>query len=224
MNDEIFESVERYIDDLFAPGDAALDAALQSMKDAGLPEIQVAPGHGQFLYLLAKTCGAERILEIGTLGGYSTIWLARALPETGRLITLERDPAYAEVARANIERAGLSDRVEIRVGAALDSLAELADEEENARPFDVVFLDADKVNNVKYLRWAQARTRPGSLILADNVIRRGTVLEPGADDASARGAAEFNAALAADPTIEAIILQQVGSKGHDGLAVARVCS
>ncbi|NNG05035.1 MAG: O-methyltransferase [Inquilinus sp.] len=218
MGDHKFESVERYIDDLFVPADPALDAALAA-QSAGLPDIQVSAGQGKLLYLLARLCGARRILEIGTLAGYSAIWLGRALRVDGRLITLEVNAEHAAMARTNLDRAGLGGRVEVLVGTALETLPRLAAGVD--APFDLVFLDADKTGYVAYLDWALELTRPGGLILADNVVRGGTVLDAGAD-AAAQGARAFNAALAADPRVEAIVVQQVGSKGHDGLAIARM--
>jgi predicted O-methyltransferase YrrM len=220
VDQTLFEAIDRYIDTLFAPADPALDAALRASAEAGLPAIQVSPGQGKLLYLLARLCGVRRILEIGTLGGYSAIWLGRALPADGRLVSLERDPAHAELARANLARAGLGDRVEVVVGPALETLPALA--QGGAAPFDMVFIDADKGGYPAYLDWALRLTGPGALIAADNVVRGGAVLDPDGDDAAARGARAFNAALAAEPRLEAIILQQVGTKGHDGLALARV--
>jgi predicted O-methyltransferase YrrM len=215
----IFTILDRYIDDLFAPEDEVLMAALKEARKAGLPEIQVSAGQGKFVYLLAKVVGARRILEIGTLGGYSTIWLARALPEGGLLVTLEIENKYAEVAASNLARAGLLNKVEIVVGPALDTLPKVADRQ---APFDFVFLDADKVNYPNYFPHIMRSVRQGALILADNVIRKGTVLDPKPDDPSAGAARAFNAMIAADPRLEAVVLQQVGIKEHDGLAIARV--
>jgi predicted O-methyltransferase YrrM len=215
----IFTILDRYIDDLFAPEDEVLTAALKEARKAGLPEIQVSAGQGKFVYLLAKVVGARRILEIGTLGGYSTIWLARALPEDGLLVTLEIEDKYAEVAGSNLARAGLLNKVEIVVGPALDTLPKVADRQ---APFDFVFLDADKVNYPNYFPHIMRSVRQGALILADNVIRKGTVLDPKPDDPSAGAARAFNAMIASDPRLEAVVLQQVGIKGHDGLAIARV--
>ena len=175
---------------------------------------------GKFIYLLAKLAGARRILEMGTLGGYSTIWLARSLPEDGRLVTLELEAAHAEVARANIARAGLSAKVEIIVGSALQTLPKVCDPA--AEPFDLVFLDADKENYLNYFHYIMRGVHNGSLILADNVIRSGAVMAPRHDDTAAMATRSFNAMLAADNRLEALVLQQVGVKGHDGLAMARV--
>jgi predicted O-methyltransferase YrrM len=215
----IFTILDRYIDDLFAPEDEALKAARREARKADLPEIQVSPGQGKFIYLLAKIVGARRILELGTLGGYSAIWLARALPEDGLLVTLELENKYAQVATSNLARAGLKNRVEIIVGPALETLPKVVDRK---APFDLVFLDADKVNYPNYFPLIMQTVRRGTLILADNVIRKGTVLNPNHDDPSAGAARAFNAMIAADPRLEAVVLQQVGIKGHDGLAIARV--
>jgi predicted O-methyltransferase YrrM len=220
MNEEVFTAVERYIDHLFAPAEPALEAALEASLAAGLPQIHVSASQGKFLYLLAKLCRARHILEIGTLAGYSTIWLARALPPDGWLISLESDADHARVARANVARAGLAERVRIIVGPALRTLAEMAADHD--LPFDMVFIDADKTSYPDYLDWAIRLARPGSLILADNVIREGGVLDPDNSDEMASAARAFNAKLAADARLEAVVLQQVGSKGHDGLALAVV--
>ena len=220
MSKDLFERIDDYIDRLFVPPDAQLEAALARAAKAGLPPIQISAGQGKFLNMLAKICGARRILELGTLGGYSTIWMARALPEDGSLVSLEYSAEHAKVARENIAAAGLSRKVEVIVGAALDTLPALA--ARGVAPFDFVFIDADKGNYPAYLEWAIKLTQPGSLILADNVIRQGAVLDAAGGDDMAKGAAKFNTRLASDQRLEAIILQQVGTKGHDGLAIARV--
>ncbi|MEE1749696.1 MULTISPECIES: O-methyltransferase [unclassified Streptomyces] len=212
--------VDDYFNGLLVGPDEALDAAVENSDAAGLPAIQVAANQGKLLNLLARLQGARTVLEIGTLGGYSTIWLARALPEGGRVVTLEADPAYAEVARANIERAGLADVVEIRVGRALDTLPELA--AEGHGPFDVVFIDADKPSNPDYLAWSLKLTRPGSLIIADNVVRDGEVVDGTSDDPKVQGVRRFTELVAAEPTLTATALQTVGSKGYDGLMMALV--
>src|SRR5580704_5149394 len=219
-DDDLFVTIDGYIDALFAPEDEALRAAVAEARSEGLPQIQVSAGQGKLLYLLAKLAGARRILEVGTLGGYSAIWLARALPDDGFLITLELEPAHAKVAAKSLAHAGLLEKVELIVGSALESLPRLADRGEG--PFDLVFLDADKVNYSNYFVSIMRMVRPGSLILADNVIRAGTVLHPRDDDPSAGAARAFNAMIAADERLEAIVIQQVGIKGHDGLAIARV--
>ncbi|MCX5343591.1 O-methyltransferase [Streptomyces atratus] len=212
--------VDDYFNGLLVGPDEALDAAVEASDKAGLPAIQVAANQGKLLNLLARLQGARTVLEIGTLGGYSTIWLARALPEGGRVVTLEADPAYAEVARANIERAGLADVVEIRLGRALDTLPELA--EQGYGPFDVVFIDADKPSNPDYLAWSLKLTRPGSLIIADNVVRDGEVVDGGSDDPKVQGVRRFTELVAAEPTLTATALQTVGAKGYDGLLMALV--
>ncbi|MCX4786726.1 MULTISPECIES: O-methyltransferase [unclassified Streptomyces] len=212
--------VDDYFNGLLVGSDEALDAAVEASDKAGLPAIQVAANQGKLLHLLARLQGARTVLEIGTLGGYSTIWLARALPEGGKLVTLESDPECAEVARGNIERAGLAEVVEIRVGRALDTLPELA--EEGYGPFDVVFIDADKPSNPDYLAWSLKLTRPGSLIIADNVVRDGEVVDGASDDPKVQGVRRFTELVAAEPTLTATALQTVGSKGHDGLMMALV--
>lgn len=220
MTHDQWNAVDSYFAGLFAPPDDALDAALRATADAGMPLINVAPNQGKLLYLLARAIGARSILEIGTLGGYSTIWLARALQPGGRLITLEIDPAHAAVARATIERAGLAEAVEVRVGPALDILPQLVGS--GADPFDLVFIDADKVSTPDYLAWAMRLTRPGSLIIIDNVVRGGAVSDPSSGDESVQGIRRALAALADDPRVTATALQTVGGKGYDGLAIALV--
>ena len=220
MDRDLFATVDRYVEGLFIGTDAALEAAVADSQAAGLPAIQVSPVQGCLLHLLALLVRARRILEIGTLGGYSTIWLARALPDDGHLISLESQPRHAEVARANIARAGLAERVEIRIGRALDTLAALA--ATGPAPFDMVFIDADKDAYLDYLQWALRLTRSGSLIVADNVVRRGVIPVAGEDGARALGIQRFNAALAAEPRVTATILPLVGSKGFDGMALAVV--
>lgn len=220
MDLELVSAVDTYIETLLHERDPIFESALKASDDAGLPEIQISPSQGRFLYLLAKLIGARRILEIGTLGGYSTIWLARALPSGGRLVTLESETKHAEVARRNIAHAKLDDKVEVRVGSALDRLPELQSES----LFDLVFIDADKNNYPGYLDWALKLTRPGGLLLADNVVREGKVIDQHSDDPNVIGVRRFNEMLASDERVEAVILQQVGSKGYDGLALARVGS
>ena len=215
-------TVDRYFTDLLAPADDALNAALADSAAAGLPEIAVAPNQGKLLHLLVAATGAKNVLEIGTLGGYSTIWLARALPADGRLITLEYSPAHADVARANIARAGLDKTVEVRVGAALDTLPLL--EQEGAGPFDFVFVDADKVNNPHYVSWALKLSRPGSLIVVDNVGRGGRVATEHPDDPAVTGTREMFELVAREPRLDATAFQTVGTKGYDGLLIARVVS
>jgi predicted O-methyltransferase YrrM len=216
MSDQLWADVDRYITDLLVGGDEALDGALADSDAAGLPSIAVAPNQGKLLHILASAIRARDILEIGTLGGYSTIWLARALAPGGRLVTLEADAKHAEVARANLDRAGLAGIVEIRVGQALATLPSLAG------PFDLVFIDADKPNNPEYFKWAVRLTRPGGLIIVDNVIRRGDVIDADNGDPTVRGTRRLHEALAAEPKVLATVIQTVGSKGHDGFAVALV--
>ncbi|MET9434446.1 O-methyltransferase [Streptomyces sp. NPDC006551] len=220
MTNDQWTSVDRYFTDLLAPADEALAAALADSKAAGLPEIAVAPNQGKLLNLLATMLGARTILEIGTLGGYSTIWLARALPADGRLITLEYNPAHADVARANIARAGLDKIVEVRTGAALDTLPQL--EAEGAGPFDLVFIDADKANNAHYVSWALKLSRPGTLIIVDNVVRGGKVAVAHPDDPAITGTREMIELVSREPRLDATAVQTVGTKGYDGLLVARV--
>ncbi|MFN6561474.1 MAG: O-methyltransferase [Nostoc sp. ChiSLP01] len=220
MTQEQWTAVDRYLTDLFVPPDAVLDAALEASAAAGLPPHNVSPNQGKLLLLLAQLQGARTILEIGTLGGYSTIWLARGLPSDGYLITLEADPKHAEVAQSNIARADLSDVVEVRVGQALSTLPQLA--AEGRGPFDLIFIDADKPNNPDYLAWALKLSRRGSLIIADNVVRNGAVIDTASSDASVQGVRRFNELLASEPRVSTTALQTVGSKGYDGFAIALV--
>lgn len=220
MTQEQWTAVDRYFSDHLVPADPALVAALEASTAAGLPEIQVSPLQGKLLHLLARAQGARRVLEIGTLGGYSTIWLARALPRDGRMITLEADPKHAEVARSNIARAGLAEVVEIRLGRALDTLPKLA--AEGGDPFDLVFIDADKPSNPDYFKWALQLSRPGSLILIDNVVRDGNVIDAASDDPDVQGTRRLIDLLAAEPRISATAIQTAGVKGYDGLAIALV--
>ncbi|KYF77569.1 methyltransferase [Sorangium cellulosum] len=220
MAQEQWSAVDRYITDLLVPPDAALDAALEASAAAGLPPINVAPNQGKLLNLLARIHGARTILEIGTLGGYSTIWLARALPDGGRLITLESEPKHAEVARANLDRAGVADRVELRLGRALDTLPKLA--AEGRGPFDLIFIDADKPSNPDYFAWALKLSRRGSVIVVDNVVRRGAVVDPESADPNVQGVRRLYELLAAERRVSATAIQTVGAKGYDGLAVALV--
>jgi predicted O-methyltransferase YrrM len=216
MTQDIYQQVDGYIAGLVAPEDDALSAARTASLKAGLPDIAVSAAEGKLLHVLARAVSAQRILEIGTLGGYSTIWLARALPPNGRLITIEVDKHHADVARSNIARAHLADRVELRVGAALEVLRMLAG------PFDLIFIDADKESYVEYFEWAVRLARPGALIVADNVVRKGEVVDAAATDTRVQGAQRFNAALAQNRSVSAAIIQTVGAKGHDGMALAVV--
>ena len=220
MIPESWIAVGRYFTELLVPSDAPLDAALRANAEAGLPPHDVLPPEGKLLHLLARIQGARAILEIGTLGGYSTIWLARALPPGGRLVTLEADSRHAEIARRNIAGAGLADMVELRLGPALASLAQLA--AEGRGPFDLFFIDADKQNNPDYLAWALKLSRRGSLIIADNVVRNGAVVDGRARDPGILGIRRFIELLAAEPRVTATAIQTVSSKGYDGLAIALV--
>jgi predicted O-methyltransferase YrrM len=216
----VWDAVDRYFVDRFGLSDPVLEETLRSTEAAGLPTIQVSALQGRLLYLIAQIVGARRILEIGTLGGYSSIWLARALPPGGRLVSLELEPHHAAVARANIERAHLSDRVEVRVGRAIDSLDQLC--AEGAAPFDLVFIDADKESYPEYLGASLQLARPGTVLIADNVIRNGTIIEPQHPDPRVQGIRRFFERMAAEPRLVAAPLQMVGSKGYDGWAIARV--
>lgn len=220
MTQELWTAVDNYIVSKVHPPDASLDEAIRASEEAGLPSIQVSPAQGKFLYLLAKVQRAQRILEIGTLGGYSTIWLARALPDHGRLITMEIDPKHAAVARSNLEREGVSDKVEVLVGNALDLLPDL--EKRNEAPFDLSFIDADKASIPKYFESALGMSRKGSLILIDNVVREGAVIDENSEDVSVKGVRRLNDMIASDSRVTATVLQTVGIKGYDGLAIALV--
>ncbi|HLH11993.1 MAG TPA: O-methyltransferase [Methylovirgula sp.] len=216
MSQETWSAAESYICGHLLGDDPILQAALAVSEEAGLPRIAVAPNEGKLLHLLARALNARSILEIGTLGGYSTIWLARALAPGGRLITLEANPKHAAVARANIARAGLADVVDLRLGPALESLAELAG------PFDLIFIDADKENNAEYFRWAVKLARPGGLIIVDNVVRDGEITNPATRDPMVQGTQRFYEAMEAEQRVSATAVQTVGSKGHDGFAIALV--
>ena len=220
MNQETWTAVDRYLADLFVPSDPALDAALEASAAAGLPAINVSPNQGKLLQLLARMQGARNILEIGTLGGYSTIWLARALPAGGRLITLEFEPRHAEVARANLVRAGLAGVVELRIGRAQDTLPQLA--AEGCGPFDLIFIDADKEGYPDYFVWALKLARRGTLIIADNVVRKGAVIDASSNDPLVQGVRRFHDLLAAEKRVSGTVFQTVGSKGYDGFAIALV--
>jgi predicted O-methyltransferase YrrM len=225
MEEELWTAVDGYIADHLLAADPVLDAALRSSREEGLTRGAVAPNQGKLLEILARVQGARSILELGTLGGYSTIWLARALPEGGRLISLEADPRHAEVARKNIANAGLAGVVQVRVGAALETLRQLV--AEGAGPFDLIFIDADKRNNPGYLDWSLRLSRPGTLIIADNVVRAGLIINPdGSDPRLGEGGVQalrrFYELLAAEPRVSATAIQTVGSKGHDGFVLALV--
>ena len=219
VNEQLIERIDAYIEALFTPPDAALSRNLADAEAAGLPAINVSPNQGRLLYLLAKIAGAKRVLEVGTLGGYSTTWLARALPADGLVVTLELDPRHAEVARRNLERAALAPAIDLRVGPAADSLRELI--RSATAPFDLVFLDANKSGYVEYLDLALQLSRPGTLILADNVIRHGLVLDSKPADPNDAGAKAYNEAIAGDPRLESLILPIVRAR-MDGLAISLV--
>ena len=220
MSQKTWTTVDSYLAETLIPADPILEAALAANAAAELPSIDVSPTQGKFLHLLATIHGAKRILEVGTLGGYSTIWLARALPGDGKLISLEFSPKHAAVAQSNVRNAGLSSIVEIRVGAAADSLAQL--HKEGAQPFDMIFIDADKPNNPTYLEWAVKLSRKGTLIVVDNVIRDGKIADADSTDPAITGTRRMFEMLAANPSLEATALQTVGSKGYDGFAFALV--
>jgi predicted O-methyltransferase YrrM len=220
MLQERWTAVDGYIDDNLVPADPVLEAALRASADVGLPPISVSPSQGKLLHVLARAQGARKILEIGTLGGYSAIWLARALPPGGSLITLEAEPRHAEVARANLARAGLADIVEVRVGPAQDTLPQLHATGEG--PFDLIFIDADKAGYPGYLSWSLRLSRPGTMIIADNVVRGGDVADSASRDVNVQGVRRFIEAMAAEPRVSATVVQTVGSKGYDGFALAVV--
>jgi predicted O-methyltransferase YrrM len=215
---EQWAKVDGFIVEHLVPADAGLSAALSANSAAGLAAHDVAPNQGKLLHIFARMVNARRILEIGTLGGYSTIWLARALPQGGQLITLEADPKHAEIARANIARAGLAEFVELKIGPALETLPTL----EGDKPFDLIFIDADKPNNPAYLTWALKLARPGTVIIGDNVVRDGAILDPWSGDPRVQGVQDFIRMLAADPRLTSTALQTVGSKGWDGFTISIV--
>jgi predicted O-methyltransferase YrrM len=222
VNQDVWSAVDRFISDMQIARDAALEATLAANESAGLPGIDVTPNQGKLLELLARIQGASSILELGTLGGYSTIWLARALPADGRLVTLESVPRHAEVARENIARAGFADVVELRVGPALETLPKLV--AEGAGPFDLIFLDANKDGYPEYFTWALELSRPGTLIVADNVVRDGRVADLDDDNPYVVGARRFLELVGIEPRVTATTIQTVGSKGYDGFTLAVVTS
>lgn len=220
MDQKLFEKVDHYISSLFKTEDDALSATLKSLDESGIPQISVSPNQGKFLQILATLCQAKKILEVGTLGGYSTICMARALPADGRIITLELDPKHAAVAQKNINNAGQGSKVDIRIGKAIESLPKLL--AEHAGPFDMIFIDADKAPYAEYFQWALKLSRPGTLIIADNVIREGKVLDPNSKDDMVTGVQRFNKILAENKDVTAVIVQMVGIKEWDGMALAIV--
>lgn len=217
---EQWTAVDRYLSDRFIPSDPVLEVAQADSAAAGLPSISVSPVQGKLLNLLAQSCRARTILEIGTLGAYSTIWLARALPDNGRMITLEYEPRHAQVAQKNLARAALSDRVELILGKALDSLPRLVDDPR--APFDLIFIDADKPATADYFEWALKLSHKGSLIIVDNVVRNGNVVEAASEDAAVQGVRRFHDRIAREPRVSATAIQTVGCKGYDGFAMALV--
>jgi predicted O-methyltransferase YrrM len=220
VTQERWSAVDEYVAGLLVPHDPALEAAQNASDSAGLPAIQVSPPQGKLLNLLARSVGAKTILEFGTLGAYSTIWLGRALPEGGRLVTLEADPGYAKVARENIARAGLEDVVDLRVGAALDLLPDLL--ADDIGPFDFTFIDADKENSTAYLAWSLDHSRSGGLIVADNVVRDGTLADPESEDPKVQAQRRLHEMVAAENRVSATTIQTVGGKGYDGFLIALV--
>ena len=221
MNSEkTWSAVDEYLGDLLGTDDAVLKETLAASDKGDLPEIQVSATQGKLLHLLARMHGARRILELGTLGGYSTIWLARALPADGKLVTLEYEPKHAEVARQNFRRAGVAPLIDLRVGAALDTLLQLV--KEGVGPFDLIFIDADKDNYPDYFRWSLKLARRGTVIIADNVIRQGAVIQPNHEDPRVQGVRQFLDLVAAEPRVSATALQTVGAKGYDGFAFVLV--
>lgn len=220
MSLEQWTAVDGYIADHLIPADPTLEAALAASVVAGLPTINVTPQQGKFLYLLARIQGARNILEIGTLAGYSTLWLARALPDDGRLVTLELEPKHAAVARENFERAGLASRIELRVGPAMETLGDLV--AQHRGPFDLIFIDADKMSMPEYFQWAMKLSRKGTVIIADNVVRNGAVVDATSVDESVRGVRRLMDFLSTEPRVTATALQTVGNKGYDGFCLAVV--
>ncbi|NER80943.1 MAG: O-methyltransferase [Leptolyngbya sp. SIO1D8] len=220
MNQLTWNAVDTYFTDVLVSSDTALEKAIADSQTAGLPPHHVSPNQGKLLQLLAQMQGAEKILEIGTLGGYSTIWLARAVPSNGCVVTLEANPDYAEIAVKNITRANLSHIVDVRVGKAIETLPQLW--KEDLAPFDFIFIDADKPSNPEYLQWSLKLSRPGTVIIGDNVVRNGEVINPNSLDARVQGVRQFCELLAAEPKVSATAIQTVGSKGYDGFTIARV--
>jgi predicted O-methyltransferase YrrM len=220
MTQEQWTRVDEHLSSLLVPDDVALENALKTSEQAGLPPIQVSPVQGKLLNLLSRSVKARRILEIGTLGAYSTIWLARALDSGGRLITLESEPLHAKVAQTNLRAAGLDSVVELRLGPALETLSVLVSE--RAGPFDLIFIDADKVNTPSYFQWSLKLSRPGTVIIVDNVVRRGEIADPSSNDPAVQAMRQFLSMLAVESRVSATALQMVGAKGYDGFALALV--
>jgi len=217
---DVWRKVDSFFTDALISADPALGAALAANREGGLPAIDVTPLQGRFLEILLRSTGAKRVLEIGTLGGYSTIWMARAIESSGRVITLELDQHHAAIARRNLKEAGVADRVDLRVGPASESLAALVDQ--NTTPFDFIFIDADKAGYPDYIQWSLKLSRPGTLIIADNVVRDGKVIDPNDPDANIHGVLRFTDIVAAEPRLSTTVMQTVGSKGYDGFAISIV--
>ncbi|AZA89754.1 Putative O-methyltransferase MSMEG_5073 [Chryseobacterium nakagawai] len=220
MNQQLFEKVDQYISNLVATEDSVLQETIQSLDDASMPQISISPTQGKFLQLMLLTCKAKRVLELGTLGAYSTIWMTRALPADGRVITVEFDPHHADIASQNIAKAGLSDQIDLRIGKAMDVLNELIATGEEA--FDFIFIDADKPPYTEYFELALQLSHPGTIIICDNVIREGQILDENSNDEKVRGVQRFNQMLAGNPKVTATIMQTVGAKEYDGMAIAIV--
>ena len=220
MDQQLFEQVDQYISNLLGDEDEALKGVITAIDAAGIPQISVSANQGKFLQILAKLIHAKKILEVGTLGGYSTIWMARALPAGGKLITLEIDQAHADVALQNFKKAGVADKIELRLGPAIETLPELL--KEDAGPFDMIFIDADKPPYPEYFEWALKLSRPGTLIIADNVIREGKILDENHPDDKVQGVHRLNKLLSGNNKVTATIIQTVGAKEHDGMAIAVV--
>jgi len=220
MNQQLFEKVDQYISNLVAPEDTVLQETIQSLDEASMPQISVTPTQGKFLQVMLLTCKAKRVLELGTLGAYSTIWMTRALPADGKVITIEFDPHHANIASQNIEKAGLSDQIDLRIGKAMDVLKELIAQGEEA--FDFIFIDADKPPYTEYFELALQLSHPGTVIICDNVIREGKVLDENTHDEKVKGVQRFNKMLADNPKVTATIMQTVGAKEYDGMAIAIV--
>jgi predicted O-methyltransferase YrrM len=220
MDKEIFGSVDEYINGLFGIEDSVMTEVEKAIVDSGIPQISVSPNQGKFLHILARISNASKILEVGTLGGFSTIWMARALPASGKLITLEIEPKHVELAKQNFATAGLSSLIDVRLGKAIDILPQLL--KENAGPFDMIFIDADKEPYTEYFEWALKLSRKGTLIVADNVIREGKVIDSSNSDEMVKGVQRFNKALSKNKSVTATIIQTIGAKDHDGMALAVV--
>jgi predicted O-methyltransferase YrrM len=220
MSQEQWTAVDEYYKDLFIPADEALDGALKASVEAGLPAINVAPNQGKFLSILVQAMGAKKILEVGTLGAYSTIWMAKALPPGGKLVTLEVDPKHAGVAKKNLTRAGLDETVEVRIGRAIDLLPGV--EADGLGPFDFIFIDADKPSNWDYFQWALKLSHPGTVIIVDNVVRNGGVVDAASEDAAVKGVRYFNEQVRKESRVNLTAIQTVGSKGYDGFTIAYV--